>query len=206
MSDYHQFCGLARALDLIGDRWSMLVIRELLIADRRHSELKSALPGIATNLLSDRLHHLSAVGVIERREESGRKAVTYALTPYGRQLRQPILGLVAWGAQSMSAGPRPGDSIQQSWLLLAIEAVLTERISTQTHATVGIRADGSPFTLAISEGTVEVTPGRVAEPDAEIDGPTAVILGVFSRAIPLTEAPSFGTVIDDPRGQLRELL
>ncbi len=81
--NFGQYCGLARALDVVGDRWNLLIVRQLLVAPARYRELLDGLPGVATNLLAGRLRELEAAGVIERRLADG-AAVTYALTPWGR--------------------------------------------------------------------------------------------------------------------------
>src|ERR671932_558804 len=93
---YGQYCGLARALDVLGDRWSLLIVRQLLIAPARYGELLSGLPGVATNLLAERLRQLEAAGVLERRLASEGNSVVYALTPWAPQLREPIEGLIRW--------------------------------------------------------------------------------------------------------------
>ncbi len=84
---YGQYCGLARALDVVGDRWNLLIVRQLLIAPARYRELVEGLPGVATNLLADRLRDLETAGVIERRLAEKGNAVLYALTPWGAELR-----------------------------------------------------------------------------------------------------------------------
>ncbi|MGB4777667.1 winged helix-turn-helix transcriptional regulator [Microbacterium sp.] len=204
MAEYQQFCGLACALDVIGDRWNLLIVRELLISDRRHGELKAALPGIASNLLSDRLRDLVDAGIVTRREEPGRKAVGYALTPLGLGLREPVLGLVRWGAQLMVAGPRPGDSVQPQWLALAIEALLPQ--SGLPEATILIRADGHDFTLRTSHQGARVELGAQPGPDAIVEAPTAATLGLFSGMLP-AESPALGAVrTDDRNGRLAAIL
>src|SRR5919107_3516034 len=111
---YGQYCGLARSLDAIGDRWSLLLVRELLFGPLRYGELVASLGGIATNLLADRLRSLESCGVIERRlgETSG---VVYALTPWGSQLREAIEALIRWSNPLMISGPG-GDAFQARWL------------------------------------------------------------------------------------------
>src|SRR5690625_6913914 len=94
--DYGQYCGLARALDVVGDRWNLLIVRQLLMAPARYGELRDGLPGIATNLLTDRLRDLENAGVLERRLSDGGSAISYALTEWGAQLREPIYALVRW--------------------------------------------------------------------------------------------------------------
>ena len=121
---YGQYCGLARALDAVGDRWSLLIVRELLPGPMRYSELVASLDGIATNLLADRLRSLESSGVIERRlgQTSG---VVYALTPWGGQLREAIDALIRWSIPLMASG-RGGDVFQPRWLAVALEALLPE--------------------------------------------------------------------------------
>src|SRR5215204_5707727 len=97
---YGQYCGLARALDVVGDRWNLLIVRQLLIGPARYGELHVGLPGVATNLLVDRLRDLELAGVIERRSAAN-GGVTYALTEWGTELRQPIEGLIRWSTPLM---------------------------------------------------------------------------------------------------------
>jgi len=204
MAEYRQFCGLARALDVIGDRWNLLIVRELLIAERRHHELKAALPGIATNLLSERLRDLADAGVIERREEPGRRPVSYVLTELGRDLREPVLGLVRWGARRMTAGPRPDDVVQPQWIALALEALLPS--TGMPEGAILLRADGCEFTLRTSRRGSHVEPGATVEPDATVDAPAAVILGLFAGALPQAGPALAAARIDDPAGHLDAVL
>jgi len=91
--DYGQYCGLARALDVVGDRWNLLIVRQLLMGPARYGELREGLSGVATNLLTDRLRDLETAGVVERRLSGDGSAITYALTEWGAQLREPIHAL-----------------------------------------------------------------------------------------------------------------
>ncbi|GLL08116.1 winged helix-turn-helix transcriptional regulator [Dactylosporangium matsuzakiense] len=204
MSQYHQFCGLARALDVIGDRWNLLIVRELLIGERRHHDLRAALPGIATNLLGERLRQLTAAGIVERRGEAGRKAVSYRLTELGHGLREPVLGLVRWGAAFMAAGPRPEDTVQPQWLALALDALLP---ATGLPADVGIlvTADGSEFTIRAT-GRPRVVPHRDGRIDATIEAPTSVVLGLFAGALTLDSPAASRARITDPHELLAHLL
>jgi len=108
---YGQYCGLARALELVGGRWALLVVRDLLSGPKRFSELQDGLPGIPTNVLTSRLRELEEAGIVERRllaHPGG--GVAYALTNYGLELEEPILGLGFWGAKTMGS-PCEGDFI-----------------------------------------------------------------------------------------------
>jgi DNA-binding HxlR family transcriptional regulator len=124
---YGQYCGLARALDVVGDRWNLLIVRQLLVAPARYRQLAEGLPGIATNLLTDRLRDLGAAGVIERRLADDDGYVVYGLTQWGAELRGPIEGLVRWSTPMMVRGPE-GDRFQPDWLLIALPALFAGRI------------------------------------------------------------------------------
>src|SRR5437763_13541599 len=101
---YDQFCGVARALDLVGERWALLLVRDLLLGPKRFTDLRRGLPGIGTNVLAARLKELERAGVIARRTLPPPAAsVVYELTEYGRALEGPLLALGRWGARSMRA-------------------------------------------------------------------------------------------------------
>src|SRR3989442_9660776 len=140
---YGQFCGLARALDVVGDRWSLLIVRELLPGQMRYGELLASLGGIATNLLAARLRSLESSGVIERRlgQSSG---VVYALTPWGSQLREAIEALIRWSTPLMASG-RGGDAWQPPRLAVALKA-LPRRRTAKPPAERGIQDSRSFMT------------------------------------------------------------
>jgi DNA-binding HxlR family transcriptional regulator len=103
---YGQFCGLARSLDHVGDRWTLLIVRELLLGDRSFRELEEALPGISPSLLAQRLTVLTGDGVIARNDAPPRsKRVDYRLTDVGRALEPVIAELIRWGTRWMLTGP-----------------------------------------------------------------------------------------------------
>ena len=116
---YRQHCGIARALDLVGERWALLVIRELVLGPRRFTDLREGLPGIATNVLSQRLRELARDGIVARRKLPAPAASNvYELTEYGRELVPITLALGRWGARSM--GPRQeGQTTHGRWFAVA---------------------------------------------------------------------------------------
>lgn len=144
---YGQFCALARSLDVVGDRWTLLIVRELLPGPMRYGELKTSLAGIATNLLADRLRTMEANGIVERRlDDTG---VVYALTPWGAALREPMEALGRWGVPLLESG-RGDDAFRPRWLTLALPALL--RGVTATPAVeLGIETDGFLMTLRVDE-------------------------------------------------------
>ncbi len=133
MRSYGQYCGLARSLEVVGDRWNLLIVRQLLIAPARYRDLIEGLPGIATNLLADRLRDLESSGVVERRLTGAGSTVEYALTAWGAQLREPIEGLIRWSTPLMTSGPG-GDIFRPEWLALAVPALLNARGPGPAHS------------------------------------------------------------------------
>src|ERR1700709_1483015 len=97
--DYGQYSGFSQALELVGERWAMLIIRDLLVGPRRYGELATGLPRIPSNILAARLKELQAAGVLRRVPHS--RVIVYELTPYGRELEPVVLALGAWGFKAM---------------------------------------------------------------------------------------------------------
>jgi DNA-binding HxlR family transcriptional regulator len=193
---YGQFCGLARALDVVGDRWNLLIVRELLVGPMRYGELVASLGGIATNLLAERLRSLESAGVIERRlgQTSG---VVYALTPWGGELREAVEALIRWSFPLMVSGPG-GDPMQPRWLALALEALLRGR-TAKRPTELGIDAAGLFMTLRLDKDGPHVTlqPDRRADTILEAD--PAIVLGLAAGALSYEEVQSQARVHGDPR-------
>src|SRR6267378_3286047 len=118
MRSYGQYCALAKSLDILGDRWTLLIVRELLLRGPcRYTDLRNGLPGIATNLLADRLRELEQAGVVSREEASPPIATrVFRLTPRGEQLKAVVYELGRWGIPMMVEGPAAGDVFRNSWL------------------------------------------------------------------------------------------
>jgi len=193
---YGQYCGLARSLDTIGDRWSLLIVRELLLGPLRYSELKATLDGIATNLLADRLRSLEASGVVERQvgEPGG---IAYALTPWGAQLREPVEALVRWSTPLMMSGPGD-DEFSPRWLAVALPALLHKR-TARRPAEVGIDLHGLFVTLRIDKDGPHVTADPAQRPDTILTAAPEIVLGLAAGALTLDQALQIASVQGDPR-------
>jgi DNA-binding HxlR family transcriptional regulator len=175
---YGQFCGLARALDRVGDRWTLLVIRQLLLDDAAFRQLQTALPGVAPNLLTDRLRALTADGIIERSQAPRRsKAVRYTLTPLGRALEPAVLELIRWGATWMVAGPG-ADHVDPQWAVLALRALLTDAAITSPRGLLHLDIDGIDLVVSISAGGRAVAAGRPARARARVATALPTVLAV----------------------------
>ena len=173
MKSYGQYCGVAKALDHVGDRWTLLIVRELLVAPRRYSEIRAALPGIATNLLADRLRDLQSDGIITRDEPGAR----YQLTEFGRGLEDVVHGLVRWGGRWMEVR-ESGDAFRPEWLAVALAALLPRRRSGRLE----IHADDT--VISVDRG--RVSSGAVTDPDVVVAGPPEVVLGVAAGKLPVS--------------------
>ena len=194
--DYGQYCGLARALDVVGDRWNLLIVRELLIGPARFGELRDGLSGIATNLLTSRLRDLEAAGVVERQLSGDANAIIYALTPWGAQLREPINGLIRWSTPLMVRGPED-DEFRPDGLLVALPALFAGRMPTNHAVAIGISVDGVMIQLAASESGVGVSRPDGRQLDAVLTVEGALVLGLAAGALSLDDIATVADITGD---------
>jgi DNA-binding HxlR family transcriptional regulator len=166
---YGHFCTLARALELVGDRWTMLVVRDLLVSPRRFTDLMERLGGITPKTLSERLKDLEAEGLVSADREPGRREVWYALTPAGLDLAPAIEELAVWGLRHARRPPAPGEPVHPEHLLKAMRIVL-ERSKPPAHP---VRwefqfVDDGTYTLAFEAGHWQLTDGGTEQPDVVV--------------------------------------
>jgi DNA-binding HxlR family transcriptional regulator len=198
VKSYAQYCGLARALDVVGERWSLLIVRELLEGPRRYSELMAGLPGIATNLLVERLRGLEANEVIHRSED-GR----YSLTPWGQDLHEAVYALGRWAGPLM-ARPRGDDHYRPSWLRHMVVARFEGIDPGRGDLTVELRCGDEPVTLISSAGRVRLGAGTAVMPDVTLEGTPEAVVGLLLGRISRREAESRGVRAEgDVRGLSR---
>jgi DNA-binding HxlR family transcriptional regulator len=207
MRSYGQYCGLAKALDVIGDRWSLLIVRELLLRERcRYTDLRHGLPGIATNLLAARLRELEAAGVVEREEAPPPVATTlFRLTERGRQLGTAVKALGAWGAPLLADAPED-DEFRSHWLALPVGLHLRDRRPDEPPIEIEVRVDELPVVIETADGRVRTRPGPAGKPDAVIAGPPRLAVGVFSGRIALDDARAQGLEYEGDPEVLRRVL
>ncbi|MDR3655936.1 MAG: helix-turn-helix domain-containing protein [Mycobacterium sp.] len=176
---YGQFCALARALDHIGDRWTLLVVRELLIGPRSFQELQRALPGLSPNLLVQRLRTLTQDGLVLRNEAPVRsKSVMFQLTEAGLALEAAVFELIRWGARWMTTGPK-ADHVDPAWSILALRAVLDGApVIPNAADTVHVNADGHWLTIQTCAGIRRVEAGLSGSPNATVTAQMPALLAV----------------------------
>jgi DNA-binding HxlR family transcriptional regulator len=199
---YGEYCSIARTLDVVGDRWTLLLVRELLARPARFTELRSGLPGIAPNLLSQRLKALQEHGVVERRLTPD--AVVYALTEWGEGLREPLAALARWGAPLMRTG-RGTDSFRPHWLLVALEALL---VGVSVRAPVRVRFDveGESLDLLVDERGPHATMAGAEPADVTVTAPGDVVVATMSHNWSLGRAEAAGARISGNRAALEAVL
>jgi DNA-binding HxlR family transcriptional regulator len=159
---YDQYCPIARALDLVGDRWALLVVRELMHGPKRYTDLVDHLPGIGTNILAARLRDLEAAGVVAKRTLPPPAASrVYDLTEYGRGLRPALRELALWGARALGP-PTAEDDLFPGWLENAVDIILAPlappgRFVFRVGGEVASLVDGEACAGAVDEPDVVVT-------------------------------------------------
>lgn len=165
---YEQYCGLARALDVVGDRWSMLIVRELRPGPRRFTDLVEGLPGISRKLLTDRLRDLERDGIVARCQLPPPAArQVYELTEDGRALGAAMVPLIAWGARRLGE-LRSGETLSARWSAMGM-AVLANREATKgVSEKYQYLVGDSAFHFIVDDGSIEVRDGHVEDPSAVV--------------------------------------
>lgn len=186
---YGQHCAVARALDVVGERWTLLLVRELLLGPRRYSDLLAGLPGVGTNLLAERLRDLESAGVIQRRTLPPPAASTvYELTELGHELRPALLELGRWGARFLGR-PTGAESMRPGWYVLSMIATFRPEVAGDGDATYELRVDGERFQIRVRNGeAVIVGEPQVADPDLVLTCDLMTFLGLLGGEVSPTGA------------------
>jgi DNA-binding HxlR family transcriptional regulator len=193
MRTYGQYCSIARSLDIVGDRWTLLIVRELLLQGPcRFTDLKNGLPGIATNLLSSRLKELEDAGLVAREDAPPPVAtILYTLTENGLTLEPVLKALGLWGLKYMSE-ERDGDAFQARWLAYAPAWFTTDADPSAPSAVIQLVAAGESAVIELRGGEIHTRVGRADKPDLVLDGPPRAVLGLLSGQIDLKHARQLG--------------
>jgi DNA-binding HxlR family transcriptional regulator len=174
--DYGHFCPAALALEVVGERWALLIVRDLLGGERRFSDLAASLGAITPKQLTLRLRELEASGIVRREREEGRREVRYSLTPAGRDLGPVIQALLSWGALHAPRPPRPGEHVHASHLVNGVAATLnTLGVTLAQPRAWTIRFEpGGPYVLRFDGARWAGEPG---------DGDGSVVIDTDPRAL-----------------------
>jgi DNA-binding HxlR family transcriptional regulator len=194
MRSYSQYCAVAKALDVVGDRWTMLIIRELVLRGAcRYTDIREGLPGVATNLLADRLRELERAGILVRREAPPPIATTlFELTERGHALEPVLHELGRWGIPYMAEGPRADDEFRSRWLTWPVETFLVDHEPQAPPVRIALYVGEQPMVIEASGGAVHARPGETEDAAATLSGSPYALLGLLSGELDLRSASSAG--------------
>jgi DNA-binding HxlR family transcriptional regulator len=207
MRSYGQYCSVARGLDVIGDRWTLLIIRELLLRGAsRYTDLKNGLPGIATNLLADRLRDLESAGLVTREEAPPPVATTLIrLTEAGAALEPVVRAIGSWGIRLM-AEPEGDDEFRPQWFAYPVEEFLRDRDPGGPAAAIELRAPSGTAVVEVAAGEVHARTGAATAPDLIMTGPPQAILAVLTGKLTAAEAAALGLELAGDESVLARVL
>lgn len=188
---YDDGCAAAHALDLVGERWALLVVRELLLGPRRFSDLQAGLPHISPNVLSRRLKDLEAIGVVRRQKLPPPAGVwVYELSEWGYELEPILQQLGRWGARSPW---RPAEApISLATLVTAMKTMFHPPAAEGLEATYELRLAAECFRVRVAGGQLEIARGRAERPDAVLEGDVATLGGLAFGGQSFAEAVASG--------------
>jgi DNA-binding HxlR family transcriptional regulator len=195
---YHDACGAAHALELVGERWALLVVRELMFGARRFNELREALPGISANVLTQRLEGLEAAHVLVRRQlPSPSNAHVYELTPWGYETEPIFQTLGRWAARSPSHDPTL--PLSAASLLLSFRTMLDAKRAKGIDGTIGLRLGDATFVARVRAREITVRRAKLDGVDVTLSGePTAIASVVYGgRSLSAAQADGAITVEGD---------
>jgi len=187
MRTYGDGCAIARGLDVVGERWGLLVVRELLLGPKRYTDLRSGLPNASPNVLSQRLGELERAGVVRRRKlppPAGTRV--YELTDWGRELEETVISLGRWAARSpsgLSEGPIGADS-----MILALRSRFDSRAAHDLRARYELRLGDDRFRIEVADDEFDAARGEADQADATIDTDPDTLAAVLWGGRPLAEA------------------
>ena len=191
---YDQYCPVCHALGLVGERWALLVVRELLQGPKRYTDLLEGMPGIGTNILAARLRELEAGGVVQKRKLPPPAASTvYELTEYGRQLEEPLYALARWGARTLGP-PGKEDELAHDWGLNAFAALLDPEAARGVTATYVLRLPDETYSVQLVDGRLHVAAGAADDPDLDAELDMKTFYGLASGGLDPREAVDEGLV------------
>ncbi len=193
MRSYDDGCAAAHALDLVGERWALLVVRELLLGPKRFTDLRAGLPGASPNVLSQRLRELEGAGILRRRKLPPPAASwVYELTGWGRDLEPVIISLGRWGVRSPSK-PRDAELSVDS-LILSFRTMFDPQRAEGLEASYELRLGEESFRADVEEGRFEIERGVADRPDAIIETDTGTLVSLVYEGRDLDEALRSGDV------------
>jgi DNA-binding HxlR family transcriptional regulator len=189
---FDQYCPMAHALSLIGERWSLLIVRDLIHGPKRYTDLANGLPGIGTNILAARLRDLEEHGVVRKRKLPPPAASTvYELTEYGAELREPLYALARWGARTLGP-PTSDDELYPEWGMNGLPALFNAEEARGLTETYVLEVGDDVFTARIVDGSLEMAAGAAENPDLRAAMDMDTFFALAAGELDLREAKKQG--------------
>lgn len=196
---YNQFCATARTLDIVGERWTLLLVRELLTGPKRFGDLQHSLRGLGTGLLAARMKHLEREGLVRKIVlPAPARTPAYALTDAGEELGPAVLALARWGMKWAMGERKDGEAFQAGWAVLALRVTFEPEAAVGLRVVYEFRVSDEVFHARIDDGTIETMHGPAQRPDAVIEMDDDVLVamgagqGTLGDAIKSGAARAFG--------------
>jgi DNA-binding HxlR family transcriptional regulator/putative sterol carrier protein len=202
---YQQYCALARTLDVAGDRWTLLIVRELTPGPRRFTDLLDGLPGVSRNLLTERLRALERDGIVARQELPPPAArQVYELTDDGRDLAVAMAPLIAWGARRIG-DRKPGESFRARWPAVAMAGLADRDAARGVSEIYQYLVGDSAFHFSVDDGSIELHDGRAQDPAVTLTTDEETWAEIASGKITASSAAAAGalTIDGDPEAARR---
>jgi DNA-binding HxlR family transcriptional regulator len=206
MKTYAEACGVARALDLVGERWTVLVIRELLMGPKRFTDLEAGLPGVPSSLLGARLRELQQAGLVHRRRLPPPAAsMVYELTATGAALDETVMALARWGAR-FGRERSASDATNPEWGLFALRSFFRPEAARNLRARYELRFEDGVLTVEVAGGALRVVRAPAQDADVAIALDHATFIDLAARRMQVDEALASGRLgVDGEVAKVRQL-
>ncbi|HEX6652297.1 MAG TPA: winged helix-turn-helix transcriptional regulator [Thermoleophilaceae bacterium] len=204
---YSQYCPVAKALDVLGERWTLLVVRDLMLGPKRYTDLREGLPGIATDLLTARLRALEAAGFVARRElPRPAPATVYELTDSGQGLALLILVIGHAGLRLLGA-PAEDEDVRAERVVLSLRVSFRPGEAAGTSDTYGLEIDGEPFTITVADGSLDIAKASAEDPAMRLTTDGRTLVGLLMGQVSGADALASGAAtLEGRRGALERFL
>jgi DNA-binding HxlR family transcriptional regulator len=185
---FEQYCPVARTLDVVGERWTLLIVRDLMMGPKRYTDLRAGLPGIATDILTARLRTLEEAGFVRRRDlPRPAPATVYELTEEGLELRHAVFALGRIGI-AMMAGPRPGEDVRAERVVLGLRPSFHRERFPELTETYELTIDGEPYTVEVTHGSVDTRPGPASSPALRLSTDSGTLVDLLTGELSPSDA------------------
>lgn len=198
---YDEGCAVAHALDLIGERWALLIVRELLLGPKRFTDLRAGMPGASADVLAQRLREMTQAGVVRRRRlPPPAGSEVYELTEWGAELESVVTHLGRWGSRSPSLNPLADGSVDS--LVLSMRALFEPQAAQGFTATMALRIADTEFTVTVADDELHIARGRAEHPDVALGADRKTLAALLYGGRALDDAVRAGDATIDGESAL----